>query len=364
MSDFWHAYLFAFDFWIGVPLGCLALLLFNHVAGGAWGHLARRQLEAAALTLPLMALAFVPLCFNLPVLFPWARAGLEAIAPIAHQRAYLDAPFFYGRAALYFLVWCGAAIGLARSSSQQDRNVDRDLALADRTTRAAYGFLPLVVLATSFASTDWLMSLEPGFSSSVFELRFFAGTLLSGATFMTLSTAWLVRRPEHLARLPGGQAFADQYQASHLQDMATVTFGLMLLFAYLAYVEYLIVYAEDLPKETSWYVLRSGHGWQWIALSSFLSQLVVPFFALLNRQLKRMPAPLAGVCALLVGGHALWMFWMVLPEAHPILTVTVWDVVLPLAMGIAWLALYRAILIRRPLLARHHPPLREVFAIE
>src|SRR5215510_277640 len=70
---FFHAYLFAWVFWVGVPLGCLAILMIQHVTGGAWGLVIRRLLESSTRTLPMMALLFLPMAFALPKIYLWAR---------------------------------------------------------------------------------------------------------------------------------------------------------------------------------------------------------------------------------------------------------------------------------------------------
>ena len=50
---FFQAYLVAYTFWIGVALGSLALLMVQHLTGGAWGVVLRRPFEAAVRTHPV-----------------------------------------------------------------------------------------------------------------------------------------------------------------------------------------------------------------------------------------------------------------------------------------------------------------------
>ena len=76
--SFFRAYLSATIFWLGIPVGCLALLMLHHLVGGRWGFMIQRVLEAAIQTLPLMALLFIPLFFGLSDLYPWARTEVVA----------------------------------------------------------------------------------------------------------------------------------------------------------------------------------------------------------------------------------------------------------------------------------------------
>jgi len=101
-----RSYLVGYVFWIGVPLGGLAVLLIHGVTGGAWGVAIRRPLESAALTLPLMALLFLPLALGASRLYLWAQPEVVAHDPLLqHKALYLNWPFFCARAVLYFVSW-------------------------------------------------------------------------------------------------------------------------------------------------------------------------------------------------------------------------------------------------------------------
>ena len=58
---FFQAYLVAYTYWMGVVLGSMALLMVQHLSGGAWGVVIRRPLEAAVRTLPVMIVLFIPI---------------------------------------------------------------------------------------------------------------------------------------------------------------------------------------------------------------------------------------------------------------------------------------------------------------
>src|SRR5204862_1026939 len=70
---FLRAYLFGFVFFAGLSLGCLAIVMLQHLTGGAWGIPIRRILESGTRTLPLVAILFLPIAFGLRRIYPWAR---------------------------------------------------------------------------------------------------------------------------------------------------------------------------------------------------------------------------------------------------------------------------------------------------
>ena len=71
--QFYRSYLMAYAFWIGIALGSAAIVMLHHLVGGLWGYTIRRPLESAAMTLPLMALLFLPIALGVRELYPWAH---------------------------------------------------------------------------------------------------------------------------------------------------------------------------------------------------------------------------------------------------------------------------------------------------
>ena len=71
-AQFFRSYLWAYIFIVGVTLGSLAWLMLQYLTGGAWGVVIRRPAEAAARTLPLVLLLFIPVVIGIPALFVWS----------------------------------------------------------------------------------------------------------------------------------------------------------------------------------------------------------------------------------------------------------------------------------------------------
>src|SRR5919108_3924786 len=124
-AQFFHAYLFAYIFWLGLTLGCLALTMLHDLAGGTWGVVILRFAEAGMSTLPLMLILFVPIIFGLFYLYPWINIDQVVRDPtMLQQYPYLNIPFFLIRAAVYFIVWMMLAYYLRRWSLELDQVAD------------------------------------------------------------------------------------------------------------------------------------------------------------------------------------------------------------------------------------------------
>src|SRR3989442_1841700 len=204
-GQFFRSYLVAFLYWLSIALGCSAIAMLHHLTRGGCGLMIMRVLEAASGTLPLVALFFVPLLFGLPDLYRWARPEeVRADALLRHQAVYLNAPFFIARAALYFAIWCGFAWALGRLSARQDATGEP--ALLRRMQMIAAPGLVLYCLTATFASIDWLMSLDSRWCSTIYGVYFVGGHAIAALSFSVLVALYLstlrpMRSEEHTSEL-------------------------------------------------------------------------------------------------------------------------------------------------------------------
>lgn len=301
-----YAWLFAWAYWGGMAAASLVLLGIWHASRARWPVVLRRVLEVQAGTLPLLAVLFLPVGIGVARLYPFARPqGFEEQVRVAlrHQGPYMNVPFWAGRAALYFVVWIAVSELLLRWSRAQDE--DGALAWTRRQRWLGAGTLPLVALLLSFAALDWLMALEPLFNSTIFALYWFMGSLLGAVALLALSAAW--------AR--GEARVGDAANASHRASLGKLLLGFTLFWVYVAFVQWLLTWIADLPREARWYLARTTGGWWWVAIAVVLAQFAVPFLLLLSRGLKESRAGLAVASLWILGAHAVDAYWIVLP-AH------------------------------------------------
>lgn len=338
-AQFHRSYLLGVVFWSGLATGCLALLMVQHLTGGAWGLVIRRVLESATRTLPLMALLFVPIAFGLPHVYVWARP--ETAGALQHRQVYLNGPFFLGRTGLYFAAWMLLAYFLNRWSREEDDwrppPSDRRFRLLSAPGLVVYG------LTTTFAGIDWVMSLDPYWGSTIFGVLIMGGQGLSALAFAVVAL-YLVR---HAAPL------ASRLHPQHFHDLGNLLLAFVLLWTYFAFSQFLIVWSGNLPEEITWYVRRRAGGWPWVAALIALAHFAVPFLLLLVRTTKRHAARLAAVATLLLGMRMVDTFYLIVPEFHPEGVRVHWmDFAALSGLGGWWLTAFARQLAARPLLPR------------
>ena len=344
-SRFFVSYLFGYVFWLGLSLGCLAVAMIHHLTGGRWGFVTRRLLEAGFMTLPLMALLFVPLLFGLRDLYPWARPATLAASPVLqHKQIYLNPAAFMGRALFFFLVWIGIAWLLRRWSLAQDLTSDPGPTLRLRSLSGPG--VVIYALTGTFAFIDWVMSIEPAWSSTIFLVIILIGQILSAFAFITL---WL-------ARLRGHAPWNLVVTVSHFHDLGNLLMTFVMFWTYISFSQLLIMYSANLPREISWYLRRIAGTWKWVIGLVALCHFFLPFFLLLFRAVKRRVPWLTAIAALVLASQGAALYWLIMPSYHLEGLRLHWlDLATWLGVGGVWLAAFSSGLCHQALLPRNDP---------
>jgi hypothetical protein len=346
-QQFFRSYLIGYLFWAGVGLGCLAVLMLEHLSGGKWGLLIRRQLEAASRTIPLMAILFIPILIGISEIYSWARAEeVAASHALKHKQPYLNVTFFGIRAAFYFALWILLAWLLSNWSRRQDYAED-PRGLKKKLQALAGPGLVLFGLTDTFASFDWVMSLEPEFASTIFGMLLIGGQALSAMAFVIISLTWLARwRP-----------LSEVVRPDQLHDLGKLLLAFVMLWAYFAFSQFLIIWSGNLPEEIPWYLHRLGGGWQWVGLALIVFHFALPFLLLLSRDVKRSSKPLLIIASLIFVLRLVDLFWLVAPEFYHQIGPRWMDLAAVVGLGGLWLWAFAQQLQKSPLLPVGDPKL-------
>jgi hypothetical protein len=278
------AYLTGWSTVFALAAGALALLMIGRVTGAVWFVALRRPVEAAVEALPLLSALFLPIALSRSRLYRWPR-----------PEGFSSPEFFLARSALYLIVISSLGWALARETD-------------DRRARSlsAVG-LPVLGIAFTGGTIDWLLSLDPEFASTVHGVY-----VLTGGFEAALALATIV-----LWRWVRTRALPAEISASHFHSLGKLLLTAAIFWAYIAYAQGLVVWIADLPPDAGWYIARTRDGWGTILTTIVASRFVLPFFLLLPRATKRSPSALAAISTLVVLAHALDGWWLVLPPLRP-----------------------------------------------
>jgi hypothetical protein len=341
--EFFRAYLAAYVFFWGVSLGSLAILLIYNTTGGAWGYLIRRILEAQIRTLPLMAILFIPVAVGVGYLYLWAQSDIVATDKMLQkQQFYLNKGFFWGRAAVYFVIWVAVVYLLSTWSRREDEQGDVRL-MRKIETFAGMG-LVIYGLTVHFSSFDWIQSLQSTFHSTIFPPIVATGQILSAMAFALMMFNWLIHRPP----------ISGIVSLKALNDLGNLLFVFVILWAYMVWFQFMLSWIANLPTEAGWYQARSYGGWQFLAWAIFLLNFAIPFLLLLLRVVKQTPRYQAAIASLVFVMQLAFSYYQIMPS-FPFTTIADhWmDFLTPVAVGGFWFAYFLQQLKAAPLLALH-----------
>lgn len=343
-------YLVGFVFWASLPFGSTALLQIGYLTTASWGVVLRRLLQANMRTLPVLAVLFLPIAASLFVAdgkyapFWWAdkeweqvpdhkkdeadykrlsaqfkAAGFEEsladaaagknLRPEAVEEArhkihdYLNPGFFTLRAVVYFIVFA-VFIYFVTTWGNRFEETDDPKAWSALRTISGPGVIVWALLMT-WAATDWVMSVEPTWASSMFPVVFGMNQWMTVFAFSIFVFYSLNMKHAGVMAI-----VKDKFRI----DMGTLTFGFTMVWAYATFCQYMLIWAGDLPEEIAYYRKRGDHGWELLAYFLMAFHWLIPFVVMTFREVKTNPRAMRFMCGLLLAVGAADVVWWLVPS--------------------------------------------------
>ncbi|QQG35092.1 MAG: hypothetical protein HYS16_00665 [Deltaproteobacteria bacterium] len=288
-------YLFAFISMLTCVLGSSFFVLIQHAVRAGWSVIARRSAEFIMETVSLFAILFLLVVINMKDLYIWTDPSCNfELASIG--MFYLNNVFWIIRGIGYFLVWIISSKYICQKSFNQDQAKNDSLSITMQ--KASYIFLLLYAYTTSFASFDWVMSLQPHWFSSIFGIYFFATCFLTGLA--SICFIFL------LTRVPSN--------TNHMYDFGKLLFGFTIFWTYIAFSQFMLIWYSDLPEEIGFYTTRSNTE-EWWRMSFYLIffNFIVPFFFLIRKDNKWHYGPIFFMSMWTLFFQFIHIYWLIMP---------------------------------------------------
>lgn len=355
-----YSYLFGFVFWFSVTIGCLGLMCVHGSLKATWGSATVRILEAGGGpgALLLMVLFFIPIAIpgvGLSAIYQWTSSTFMHSDPVLTKKLfYLTTPGFIIRTAIVVAIWFIWAALLKRSSRRQDESLDSK----EWGFRSNWGTPGIVMffLTITVISTDWIMSLEPAYFSTIYGLLFGVSCGLSALSLAVLIILYNSR----------SEPFKAIVNPKLTRDFGNLLFMLTMLWAYFTLAQFLITWEGNLPLEVKYYLNRTGSAigsgqnhMDWNILSNLLIylQFFVPFLCLLAPRAKRVVKNLIWVAMLIFVVSIFNVYWLIFPSVRHAgfgESLTHWtDYAAFLGIGGLWFAALVTQLTKAPLLPKY-----------
>lgn len=297
---FWANWILWFLFLFTLALGALFLVALEHLVAARWSVPVRRLPERlATLLIPVAPLALIALG-AVPVLYPGSRPEALQNPLLAGKALWLGLPFFSLRT-IVCVALCLLALGVfVRGSLRQDAT--KNPAFNVRARKFAPAFMAIFAFVVTVLAFDWISGLTPEWYSDIFGVYLFAGGFLAGLA----ATSLLLVHLQAQGRLEG-------VRRDHRFNLGGFLFAFTVFWSYIGFAQYMLMWYANLPEEILWYRERLEHGWHAVTVALAIVHFVIPFFALVTRDAKGDPRRLRWVAALMLGAHALDLYWLVFP---------------------------------------------------
>jgi len=298
----WATFLLVNLYLLGLGLGGLAWLSLHYLTGARWSESLTGIPRAMSMVLPLPAIGLLAVLLCRPSLYAWTSAGFteELSSPLRHL--WLNRPFFLLRAVIYLGLWVAFAASFLKISRRDE--LAGEATVPRQRVGLSGAFLVVFGITLWLASHDWIMSLEPEWTSTMFGVYNFAGLFLSSLAATTLLVVWL-------SSCSGSTL---QVTKSQLHDLGTLLFAFSSFWMYLWFCQYWLIWYVNIPEETAYFVRRSHGHWPVLSLLNLIFNWGIPFVVLLFRSAKRSPRILGIVALVILIGRWLDLTLMIFPS--------------------------------------------------
>ena len=328
----WPNFLINEFYLLTLGLGATFFIASLYASNAGWATAFRRIPEAMTTVLPLAGIGTVILIFGIHTLYEWShKTAMLNDKILLGKSAWLNEPFFIGRLLFYFILWIVLSRIIVKNSLKQD--TDDNPEHTSRNVRVSAIFLVTGTLTFVFASIDLIMSLQPHWYSTVFALITLSGMISSSLAAMTI--LMIILRAAGLKHL---------ITRDHLHDMSSLLLSFSVFWVYMWVSQHMLIWYSNLPEETTYYIFRHFGGWGSLSFLNVMLNWLIPFLALLPRVSKSSDKVLLQVSIVLLIGHWLDLYIMVMPitvGAEPALGI--WEI----GMFIGMIALFFWIVLRR-----------------
>ncbi len=307
----WAALYVACIFIMLLSLGALAFYAIQQVAQAGWSPVLFRVMQGITSYLPVGSVIFLVILISCGLhfnhLFPWLNEGINDPkspnydAIIANKSGYLNFPFWIIRAIIFLAGWNLYRYFSRKNCLAQDESNDNSF--YKKNFKLSAGFLVFFIVTESIMSWDWIMSIDPHWSSTLFGWYVFASFFVSGITTICMVTLYLKSR-----------GFLENVNTSHIHDLAKFMFGISVFWTYLWFSQFMLIWYSDIPEEVTYYVTRIEH-FNLPFFGMVVMNFIFPILILINTDFKRITWILVMAGTVILLGHYVDFFNMIIPSS-------------------------------------------------
>ncbi|WP_336517249.1 quinol:cytochrome C oxidoreductase [Pollutibacter soli] len=358
-TRFWAVLLQNSTYFLLVVNASMFFICVTCLALGGWQMAFRRVPEAISTLVPVFSgialVIFLYLIFGPNHhIYHWTDKGhIEHDSILKGKSGFLNPWFFLIWSIVAMGMWSWAGAKMRQLSSEADeRPMENDEAKNFHRRNTVWAAIFTVAFGLTVGSTIpwfWLMSIDAHWYSTMYSWYTFASTFVSGMALIALFVVYLKNRD-----------YLEWVNQEHLQDLGKFMFAFTIFWTYLWYSQFMLIWYANIPEETIYFKVRMHGPYRAIFFLNLILNFVLPFLLLMTRGSKRNYTVMTFLAILIVFGHWLDFYQMVMPGALGEHYSLGW-----FEFGI--LALYAGLIMhfvgkalaKKPLVSVNHPLLKE-----
>jgi hypothetical protein len=325
---------------------------------GGWQMAFRRVPEAISTLVPVFSvialLVFLGIIFgHQHHIYHWLdKEHVEHDPILKGKSGVLNPTFFLLWTILTLAVWSWVGHKMRQLSKRADQPFSAEEVKGYMWSNSVWASVFTVFFGLTVASTIpwfWLMSIDAHWFSTMYSWYTFASTFVSGMSLIAIYVVYLKN-----------QDYLEYVNEEHLHDLGKFMFAFSVFWTYLWYSQFMLIWYANIPEETIYFKPRMQGPYRVIFFLNLIMNFVLPFLLLIRRGSKRNYTTMAVLAVLIIIGHWLDFYQMVMPGTLGEHYSLGWFEfgILAFYAGLIMFFVGRS-LEKAPLLSKHHPLLKE-----
>lgn len=359
-ARFWASLLQNSVYFLLVVNACMFFICATTLAWGGWQMAFRRVPEAIGACVPVIGvICFVILMAILfsdnHTIYHWADPHHVDIDPALQEKSpFLNKGFFVTATILTIGLWSLLGWKMRRLSTSVDDNPLRTVEEKRKYiwNNTVWAAVYIVVFALTVMSTTpwlWLMSIDSHWYSTMYSWYTFGSTFVAGLALISVFVVFLKNNN-----------YLEQTNTEHLHDLGKFMFAFTIFWTYLWFAQFMLIWYANIPEETIYFKPRAQGIYSGVFWLMLIINFLAPFLIFMSRDSKRNYTTVTFVSIIILFGHWLNFFQMVMPAVSPDKVPTIlYD--MGVALGFVGLIMFVTgkALSKAPLLAKNHPFTKE-----
>jgi len=288
-------------YFISLVIGATFFYSIQYITQSGWSAQFQRIPMAFGSYLPYAAILILFLIFGINHLYHWSLpdAGAHDVV-IEHKAPYLNIPFFFTRIIIFFALW----ILMTRLLKNVSIKEDKESGMKYFNKSEIYSKIYIFILAVTFSlfTFDLIMSIDVHWFSTIFAVMNFVSGFYHAVAIITLIIIVLNR-----------YGYFKSLNKSHLQSFSKYLFILSLIWAYLWFIQFLVIWFVNIHEETIYYIVRTKGNWRIFFFTNIILNWAIPFIVLLSGKAKQSKPVLLLICFILIIGQWVDLYLQIMP---------------------------------------------------